>query len=47
MQKPTLENLYLTELTKAQLKTLLPCYRKDVEELIVDRIKKLSDERNS
>ena len=41
-QSVTLEDLYLTKLSAKQLQTLLPCYRKDVEFLIKNRIKELT-----
>jgi len=43
-QSVTLEDLYLTKLSAKQLQTLLPCYRKDVEFLIKNRIKELDED---
>jgi len=38
MKTPSIEELYMSNLTAEQLKTLLPCYRPDIQKVIEDRI---------
>lgn len=41
LSEPTIKNLYIENLNIQQLESLLPCYRKDVEKVIVERINDL------
>lgn len=46
MEKATLENLYIENLTWEELQTLLPCYRQDIQKLIEKRIEFLKKNDN-